>query len=312
MIAAMCANPCVDRTAAVEKFTYGGMNRINEQRDDGSGKGVNVALACRQLNLESVCLGFMPAEGNAPILNRLRDSLCQTDFISCQGAVRVNLKLIDKSTGVITEINESGPAVNTRQQEQLLEASVRWAVRCGYLVLTGSLPPGCPVRYYRDVTTAVKQAAPRCRVVLDSEGDRFAEGLKAVPWMVKPNRFELELFCGRKLDTIQSIHAEALRIVDMGVSVVAVSMGGDGAYITDGREACWAPALSVPVKSATGAGDSMVAGLLYGLEAGLPMAEAFRHGMAAAASSVTTEGTGLIDVLRYSEYLNRIDIRRVI
>lgn len=311
MIAAMCANPCVDRTITIDKFTYGGMNRIQEIREDGSGKGVNVALACAQLGLESVCLGFMPEERNSLLLERLRAGRCGKELVPCDGAVRVNTKVLDKSTGIVTELNESGPMVSPRQVEQLIESAVRWGSRCSYIVLTGSTPPGCPVDIYGRIITEVKRAAPTCRVVLDAEGGRFAEGLKAMPFMVKPNRFELELLCGRKLANVEDIHAEAIKLIAGGVGLVAVSMGADGAYMTNGELAYTAPALDVPVRSTVGAGDSMVAGMLLALERGLSLADVFRYGMAAGTSSVTTVGTGLIDNMLFEEFIDKIDVRQV-
>lgn len=311
MIAAVCANPCVDKTVTIGSFNYGGMNRIVETLEDGSGKGVNVALAAIQLGMEAACVGFMPGARNALILDRLALSRCESEFVPCDGAVRVNTKVLDKSTGVITELNESGPAVSRSQVEALVELAVRWAARCSHIVLTGSLPPGCPKDLYRIIIEEVRRSAPRCRAVLDAEGERLTLGLEAAPSLVKPNRYELEMLCGRRLNTVEEIHAEALKLVDMGVGIVAVSMGGSGAYITDGRSAYHAPALDVAVASATGAGDSMVAGMLKALEAQANLEEVFRLGMAAAASSVTTAGTGLIDAALYMELLEKVEIRQV-
>ncbi len=311
MIAAVCANPCVDKTVTIGSFNYGGMNRIVETLEDGSGKGVNVALAAIQLGMEAACVGFMPGARNALILDRLALSRCESEFVPCSGAVRVNTKVLDRSTSVITELNESGPAVSRSQVEALVELAVRWAARSSHIVLTGSLPPGCPKDLYRIIIEETRRSAPQCRAVLDAEGERLTLGLEAAPFMVKPNRYELEMLCGRRLNTVEEIHAEALKLVDVGVQIVAVSMGGSGAYITDGRRAYHAPALDVEVASATGAGDSMVAGMLKGLEAQAELEEVFRLGMAAAASSVTTAGTGLIDPALYVELMEKVDIRQV-
>lgn len=312
MIAAVCANPCVDKTVTIGSFNYGGMNRIVESREDGSGKGVNVALASVQLGLKAFCVGFMPTERNALILDRLAHSGCESEFVPCAGAVRINTKVLDKSTSVITELNESGPAVSAAAVSALVEMSVRQAGRCSHIVLTGSLPPGCPPDLYRTIIEEVKQNAPQCRAVLDAEGERLAEGLKAVPYMVKPNRYELEMLCGRRLNTMEEIHEEALKLIGAGVELVVVSMGGSGAFMTDGRQAFYAPALEVDVASATGAGDSMVAGMLLALESGAPLDALFRYGMAAAASSVTTAGTGLVNPSLYRELLPKVDIRQVV
>jgi 1-phosphofructokinase len=311
MIAAVCANPCIDRAVYIDGFAYGGMNRISRCREDGCGKGVNVALACARLGLEAVCIGFMPRERNALILERLGRGGCDTDFIPCEGAVRVNTKVVEESAGVTTELNEGGPPASARECELLVESAARWARRCSHIVLSGSVPPGCPRDFYRKMIEAVKAAAPGCACVLDAEGALLAEGLKAAPHIVKPNRFELETLSGRKLRRIAEIHAEAQKLVAGGVRIAAVSLGGDGAYITDGGEAYWAPAAEVKIVNTIGAGDSFVAGLLLGLTKGLPLGETFRCGMAAAASSLSAEGTGLVDAALYEEYLPKIDIRRV-
>ncbi len=309
MIAAVCANPCVDKTVEVEKFTPGGMNRILRTREDGSGKGVNIALACAQLGMQSACLGFMPERDNRLVLSRLDDGGCKSDFVACPGAVRINLKVLDRSTGIITEINESGPAVGAGLADSLIRSAASWAGRCSFLVLTGSTPPGCPADLYRRIAEAVRLEHPGCRVVLDAEGGRLAEGLKAKPYLVKPNRYELELLCGRKVPKLDAVHAEAQKLIGLGVEIVAVSLGRDGAYITDGRQALHAAAMDVPVRSTVGAGDSMVAGMLLALEAGLPLADVFRHGVAAASSSVTTEGTGLVDAVMFRQLLPAVDVK---
>jgi 1-phosphofructokinase len=311
MIASLCANPCVDRTMTIDSFTYGGMNRIKESRDEGCGKGVNVAVASAMIGVEAACIGFMPTAGNGLILERLKRNGCVSEFVSCPGAVRVNTKVLDKASGVVTELNESGQEVSPQDVQRLVEEVVRWGGKCRYIVLAGSTPPGCPPDLYRTIIAELKKAAPGCRAVLDADGARLAEGIKASPYLIKPNRYELETLCGRKLESLQEIHAEALKLASGGVGMIAVSLGGEGAYITDGKAAFHAPALKVDVKSTVGAGDSMLAGMLLGLETDRELEEVFRLGMAAAASSVTTEGTGLIDVKLFNEFIPKIEIKRV-
>jgi 1-phosphofructokinase len=311
MITAVCANPCVDRSVYIDSFTFGGMNRITHTREDGCGKGVNVALVCRAFGLKAACIGIMPHERNALILDRLARGGCETEFIPCGGAVRVNTKVIDAATGVTTELNERGPEASAAEFGQLLETAVYWAGKSSHIVFSGSVPPGSSAGIYKTMIDKVKAAAPKCSCVLDAEGALFAEGLKASPQIVKPNRYELELLCGRKLSRVADVHTEAQKIISLGVRIAAVSLGADGAYITDGNEAFFAPAVDVKVVNTMGAGDSMVAGLLLGLTQGLPLEETFRRGVAAAASSLSAEGTGLVDTELYQECLKKVDVRRV-
>ena len=311
MITALCANPCVDNMVEIDRFAYGGMNRIRAARQDGSGKGVNVALVAAQLGMRSACVGFLARERGDLVLDRLRGQGCSAEFVRTPGAVRVNTKVLDRSSGVVTELNEAGVPVAADAVNALTQTVLCYGAQSDYFVLTGSLPPGCPVEYYRTLTERLKQSAPGCRVVLDAEGEKLAEGLKALPFMTKPNRYEMELLCGRELPAIEDVDAEAVKLARTGIAVVAVSLGGEGAYVTDGEHAWYAPAMPVQVRSTVGAGDSMVAGMLLGLSKGLELAEAFRYGVAAATSSVTTEGTLLVDAALFEEYIPKIEIRQV-
>lgn len=311
MIAALCLNPCVDKTVTVEAFCYGGMNRVKAAREDGSGKGVNVALALDQIGEEAVCVGTMGVGNGQVVLQRFAGTGCLGDWVKMDVPVRVNMKVLDASTGRITEINEPGSPLAPETLEEVMAKTLDWARKSTYMVLTGSTPPGCPLDIYETLTHRIREAAPECRVLLDAEGERLRLGLRAKPYMIKPNQYELELLCGRKMDSLEAIDGAARDLLDQGIAVVAVSMGGDGAYLAEKDGAWFAPPMQVPVRSTVGAGDSMVAGMLHALQLGLTGADVLRHGVAAASSSVTTEGTKLIDAGLYRRLLERVELRPV-
>ena len=112
MICAVCLNPCIDRTVEIDKFTYGGMNRILTSREDGCGKGVNVALVARELGMESACIGYLFEENGELISERLKEAGAQEDCIWLPGRVRTNMKVFDRENSRITEINESGAFIS--------------------------------------------------------------------------------------------------------------------------------------------------------------------------------------------------------
>ena len=93
--------------------------------------------------------------------------------------------------------------------------------------------------------------------------------------------------------------------------MVAVSLGADGALITDGDETLFAPKLTLELKSTVGAGDSMVAGLACGFIGDNELEEAFRMGVACASARCTTEGYRVIDKNLYREFLSRVEIERL-
>lgn len=286
MITSVSLNPSIDRTIVLDRLTVGGLNRVRSQTDVAAGKGVNVALAAAALGEESECIGFMYREGAALYAQRLEQGGVRSDFVWCEGAVRVNIKVFDREKGEITEINSSGMPVSEAQLEAM-EALVRDHARhSDYMILSGSMPPACPADFYR--TLAQAAAGENCRVLLDADGERLRAGMEARPFLIKPNRYELELLTGRTLDTRDRLLEAALECVHAGVGVAAVSMGGDGALITDGKSAFCTPGLKVEVKSTVAAGDSMIAGLAAGFRRGYALEDAFRLGVAAATARCMT------------------------
>jgi len=286
MITALSLNPSIDRTLCVENFCTGGLNRVKTQKDVAAGKGVNVALAAAVLGEAAECIGFMYREGGAAFQRRLEENGVGSDFVWCDGAVRVNVKVFDEARGEITELNQSGTPVSADQLAAMNELVREHAAKSDYMILSGSMPPACPMDYYR--TLAEIAAAAGCRVVLDADGDRLKAGLEAGPYLIKPNRYELELLTGRKLDSLDKLLEAAKECIDRGAGVVAVSMGGEGAMITDGSGAWHTPGLKVEVQSTVAAGDSMLAGIAAGLSRGLALPEAFRLGVACATARCVT------------------------
>lgn len=286
MITSVSLNPSIDRTLGVENFTTGGLNRVLSQTDVAAGKGVNVALAAAALGEVSECIGFMYREGAALYEKRLAEGGVSRDFVWCEGAVRVNMKVFDHARSEITELNASGTPVTEDQLAQMTALVKAHAKTSDFMILSGSLPPACPVDYYR--TLAEVAAGENCRVILDADGDRLRTGLMAKPFLIKPNRYELELLTGNTLDTRDKLLEAALDCVRGGVGVVAVSMGGEGALVTDGKSAYRTPGLKVDVKSTVAAGDSMIAGFAAGFWRGYALDDAFRLGVAAATARCMT------------------------
>ena len=172
-------------------------------------------------------------------------------------------------------------------------------------MLTGSLPPKCPTGWYGEVLRRVHAEAPACRVILDAEGKRFSLAVDEKPWLVKPNQYELGLFAGRPLDTHEDILAAARALIERGVEVVVVSMGSHGAIAVRGDEAMFVPGLKLHVVTTVGAGDSMVAGLMYGFSERDDLAWALRCGTASAAARCVYAGPGYLDRAVFREMLEK-------
>ena len=306
MITAVCLNPAIDRTVSVPKLTPGGLNRVTASRSDAGGKGVNVAVTLARLGEEAACVAFLPRENGRLVEEKLKIEGVEAAGVALDGAIRTNLKVLDESKGEITEINESGAPVNEAQRTDMAALIERYAEKSDCLVLSGSLPPGCPASFYREIMERVSHLP--CRVALDADAGRLREGLRACPFLIKPNRHELMELTGQPLDSLADMVKAARALIDGGVELAAVSLGGDGALMVSKDEALFAPRVDVTARSTVGAGDAMIAGLVAGLRRRLPLADTFRLGVACATASVMSEGTGLIDRDTVESLLPRVQI----
>lgn len=307
MITTVCLNPALDRTVTVDSLVPGQVNRIRSTRTDVGGKGVNVAVVCRRLGLESQVIGCAGVDGFGKLRAAMQSEDVGCRFHTVEGAVRVNTKVVSLDGSGVTELNEPGPTLTAEDLDVFFDLAVESTRRSDYAVVTGSLQPGCPASTYRHLLEALSPVP----CILDVSGEALLCGVEARPFLIKPNHHELAATVGRTLHTLADIRAAAQTFVDRGVQHVVVSLGKDGALYV-GTEGCfYAPEIPVTVHSTVGAGDAMVGGLLYGFLTHGTMREGFRAGVAAGTASVMTTGTQLIVPSDFFGLLERVHIQEL-
>jgi len=294
MITIATLNPCIDWQYSVPAFCYGGMNRVRHTYQSAASKGTNVAIVLKNLGQAPHCIGFNFAEGGDKVAAKFDAFNITHDFETIAGAVRINIKLYEESTGVMTELNQPGafvPEIHVKNFETKIAQFAQKSGENGILVLSGSLPAGVPADIYAKLTDLWPG-----KVFLDAEGDtlRLALQGQTLPYAIKPNLFELESTFGVRLTSPMEI-ADFCRenITVKGVKLVCVSMGADGAVLITPSTAYFCPPPDIAVCGVQGAGDSMVAGLIHGVLTHATDADLLRYGVAAASASVIREGTDL-------------------
>ena len=308
MISAICMNPCFDKTVDVDSLKPGQVNRIKNVRLDLGGKGINVAVVAERLGLEVQCIGIMGKEGGVELSDMMDREHLRHTFMEIPGHVRTNTKIFSRDGQGVTELNEPGTTVTPEQLQEFITLMRDETRGSDMVVLTGSLPPGCPEGTYCELMKALDGKM----VILDTEGKELELAAKgAHPFLIKPNLREMEATLGIELRTIRTIRDAALLFIRLGVEHAVVSMGEMGAMYVSADKTLFAPALRVETKSTVGAGDAMIGGMLLGYEKEKDMARAFRYGIAAGAASVMTEGTQLIVLSDFERLLEQVKIQEV-
>ncbi len=308
MITTICMNPCFDKTVEVDELKVGQVNRIRDARVDQGGKGINVAVVAERLGLDVQCIGIMGKDGSEELTALIEKENLKHSFLQIPGHVRTNTKIVSGSGKGVTELNEPGPMVDAANLNSFFELAKEKTQGSDMVVLTGSLPPGCPEGTYRDLLKILE--GKKC--ILDTEGKELELAAKgACPYLIKPNLKEMEATLGIELRTMRTIRDAALLFIRLGVQHAVVSMGEMGAMYVSADKTLFAPALRVEIKSTVGAGDAMIGGMLLGYSKEKDMARAFRYGIAAGAASVMTAGTQLIVKEDFERLLDMVKIQEV-
>lgn len=264
MIYTLTLNPSLDYVLDLPRFTPGRVNRAGRAALFPGGKGLNVSIMLGRLGVPSRALGFAAGPEGERLRQLVRAQGVDEKLLALpSGSTRINVKL---RAGQETDINAPGPEIPSQALEQLL-ARLDSLSQGDVLVLAGSIPPGLPPSFYGDVLHRLQGRG--VRGVVDAQGEALRQALPQRPFLIKPNRAELEELAGRPLQDARRVQQAAQALQRQGAENVLVSLGGEGALLLDslGRVHT-APAPKGEVKGAVGAGDSMVAGFLAGLLAG--------------------------------------------
>lgn len=286
MIYTVTFNPSLDYIVSVDNFTKGRVNRTNREIILPGGKGINVSIVLQNLGMESTALGFVAGFTGAEIRRLVHNYEIHENFIDVsEGMSRINVKLRSDEE---SEINGMGPKIDDAslnelwlQLEMLSEGDI--------LVLAGSIPSSMPSTIYRDIMKEL--AGSGVRVVVDATKDLLVNVLEYHPFLIKPNNFELgEIFGIDDLRDKKTVVELARQLQAKGAVNVLVSMAGDGAVlVAEDGSVHEAEAPKGIVKNSVGAGDSMVAGFMYGYISDNSYEQAFKYGLCAGSASAFSD-----------------------
>src|SRR3990167_5728612 len=277
MIATVTLNPSLDEWVGLPVLRLGRLNRATWFARYPGGKGINVSRVVHELGGRTVAFALAGGGDGAILSHRLRGLRIRHEFVTVAGSTRNNYKIL--AGGALTEINTAGPAVGAAALRALRRRLLRRPLPA-CVVLSRSLPPGAPASIYRDWIRALTRL--RVPAVLDAAGPALRLGVTARPWLSKPNREEAEELLGRRVSSLVAAAEAVSALLRRGPRAVILSMGRDGAVLgAAGLAGVWcARPPSVAVKSAVGAGDSLVGGVVTAWARGAGWLEAFRWGIA--------------------------------
>ena len=293
MVYTITLNPSLDYVMYPSAYLKkGGTNRSDREELRAGGKGINVSVVLKNLDVPTRALGFIAGATGDEIEGTLRSIGIRTGFIMLpykNGISRINVKIRTPFEDQAergyeeTELNAAGPLVEEESVEELCE-KIEKLTDEDFLVIAGSMPTKAPENTLEKILEAVPEGV---KVVVDMTGDRLKKALKFKPFLIKPNLEELCQASGKDLKTVEDITKEAEKLHKEGAENVIVSMGADGALLLDKKGNvynCKAPVGKA--LGAFGAGDSMTAGFIKGFLDEHDPEYALKLGVAAGSAAV--------------------------
>ena len=309
MIATITLNPSLDRTVIVDGLKVNESNRWTSVHHYAGGKGIDVSRAIHEMGGQTIAYGFIGGDEGRTLEVKLDEEGVPFSFTPIEQETRVNFIIADTRASQQTIINAPGPHISKRELARFLKKLRGIYPSPELMVASGSVPPGVPIDIYYTIVQEAK--SHRVRTILDSAGQWLEEGIKAKPYLIKPNIREAEELLRTELPTEEAITKAVLNLIEMGVEIAVISRGEDGiiAATRDGMFKAVPP--PVKVRSAVGAGDCTIAGLALKLARGEPLIEACRLAVAMGTAAVLTPGTELCHRADVEKLLPQIKVSKV-
>lgn len=291
-IVTLTLNPALDKSTYIEKLQPEKKLRCEEPKYEPGGGGINVSRAIKILGGDSLTIYAAGGPAGNKIKNLLKEEKLNQQLISLKNETRENLVVVDRSTNNQYRFGMPGSKIGKEELQKCLEALKNLPDDVEYLVASGSLPPGAPEDFYGEIAKIAKQRNIKC--VIDTSGKALTKAAEAGVCIMKPNLGELSSLAGK--EKISGLEQEeiAKKVISEGkAEILIVSLGARGAMVATKDKIEYVVPPTVKQESTVGAGDSMVAGIIFSLSRGDKLMDAVYWGVAAGTAATMTPGSEL-------------------
>ena len=290
MIYTITLNPALDRTLWVKEIAFDDSNRIEKEQRYAGGKGIDVSRVLRTLGTDNTAVGFIGGFTGEEIEGRLLNEGARYNFVRISDETRTNIIINNAKTESQTLFSARGPEVRPYELMQMIH-KIEKLTAPEFMIISGSMPQGVRPEIYRKIIEIANDRG--ARVILDTDGDALRIGIEGRPYVIKPNYYELGRLVASEPEGMDEIATAARKVMEQGIPVVLVSLGAEGILLVSEKGEYLAAPPEVKVENTIGAGDSAVAGFVYGLSRSRDFKDALRCAVAAGTATTLRPGTAL-------------------
>jgi 1-phosphofructokinase family hexose kinase len=306
-------NPALDTCGIIDRLVPDEKNYVHEVVRFPGGNGANVARILTRLRVPCIATGFLGGTTGEQYLHALRHEHVRNEFVKIQGMTRLSITVTQTKTGRQTRLSFPGPKILPKEA-RTLETYLDQVTASDILMCGGSLPEGYPaLKILKLVRLAKAQGAP---VVLDCPGKVLAPLVKCRPTLIKPNLVEFQELIGKKLHSIDSVGTAARGLLPQ-VRLICVSSVDHGALLITRNGTWYGKGKRIKACSSVGAGDSMVAGMMFQFATLLSenwedlAPEALRWGIAAGLATASNPTGYLGQASDIRHFVSQVKVKRL-
>ncbi|UCG35784.1 MAG: 1-phosphofructokinase family hexose kinase [Candidatus Omnitrophota bacterium] len=302
-------NPAVDKTVYVPDFRIGKDFRETQLHLSAGGKGLNVSRTLKHLGHRALATGFIGGGSGSYIGRQLDKEKIKHRFTPIEGNTRTSLTIIDSQTKKITRVLERGPKISPRELKAFKKAFTSHLSRASFVLFCGRNIPGAGDSIYAGLIAIAKKRG--VKTLLDTSGKALILGLKKKPFMVKPNLQEAEHVVRKKLKSFSDIKKALRHFHNLGIEVVAITMGSKGAVVSDKNEVIFARPPEITRKNPVGCGDAFLAGFVLSVVRKKSLKESLTLGVACGAANAASISPGFIKRESLGGIIKKIQLKRI-
>ncbi|ADV50309.1 1-phosphofructokinase family hexose kinase [Cellulophaga sp. E16_2] len=294
-IITLTVNPAIDKSTTVNGIKPNSKLRCEQPIFEAGGGGINVSKVLQKLGQDSLCMYLAGGYTGAYFKTLLSETGIQQECISIKGITRENLAVTDVNCHQQYRFGMPGPEISEEECEETIKRLDKLLTEGTFLVASGSLSLGMPLDFYARIAKLV--LAKKAKLILDTSGEPLIIGAQAGAFLIKPNLGELSRLCGVAEISFADLKPLAQKFIKNNpCELMVVSLGAQGALVIteDYHEHINAPV--VYQNSTIGAGDSMVAGMVYALANNKPISEIAKFGVACGTAATMTPGSQLCTI----------------
>ena len=304
-VVTLTLNPAIDKSAKIEGLKPENKLKCFDIQHQAGGGGINISRVLKRLGVENHCV--FPSGGNTgQLLNELllKENII-VKSIKVDTWTRENFSVFDTNSNLQYRFGMPGNDVSAEKIKEIEDYLSSNLEDGDILILSGSLPENLPSNYYSKLIAQLKNKS--IKIVLDTSGPALKNSLEESVFLIKPNQLELKQLANKESLTDKEMEEFATSLVKSGKSqYVVVSLGANGALIVSKEGFQYQKAPEVVVKSTIGAGDSMVAGLIYAFINNESQKNIIKWGVSSGAAATMNEGSNLAQKENIEQLFNSL------